>query len=39
MQNKTIQDFYGAERRQPFEALSRYFPSIMGSVMVVKVRK
>lgn len=31
--------FYGAERRQPFAALSRYFPSIMGSVMVVEVRK
>ncbi|MEP0885038.1 class I SAM-dependent methyltransferase [Trichocoleus sp. ST-U3] len=31
--------FYGAERRQPFAALSRYFPSIFGSVMVVEVRK
>lgn len=31
--------FYGAERRQPFAALSRYFPSLLGSVMVVEVRK
>lgn len=31
--------FYGAERRQPFAALSRYLPSIMGSVMVVEIRK
>ncbi|MDJ0734450.1 MAG: class I SAM-dependent methyltransferase [Nostocaceae cyanobacterium] len=31
--------FYGAERRQPFAFLSQYFPSIMGSVMVVEVFK
>ncbi len=31
--------FYGAERRQPFATLSRYFPSFLGSVMVVEVRK
>ncbi len=31
--------FYGAERRQPFASLSRYFPSVFGSVMVVEVRK
>jgi SAM-dependent methyltransferase len=31
--------FYGAERRQPFASLSRYFPSFFGSVMVVEVRK
>jgi hypothetical protein len=31
--------FYGAERRQPFAALSRYLPSIMASVMIVEVRK
>jgi SAM-dependent methyltransferase len=31
--------FYGAERRQPFALLSRYFPSFMSSVMVVEVRK
>lgn len=31
--------FYGAERREPFATLSRYFPSLLGSVMVVEVRK
>ncbi|WP_242038024.1 hypothetical protein [Tolypothrix sp. FACHB-123] len=31
--------FYGDERRQPFAALSRYFPLIMAYVMVVKVHK
>lgn len=31
--------FYGAERRQPFTTLSRYFPSLFGSVMVVEVYK
>ncbi len=30
---------HGAERRQPFATLSRYFPSIFGSVMVVEIRK
>lgn len=32
-------NFYGAERRQPFAFFSEYFPSIMGSVMVVEVFK
>jgi SAM-dependent methyltransferase len=31
--------FYAAERRQPFATLSKYFPEIMGSVMVIEVRK
>ena len=30
---------YGAERRQPFSFLSRFFPSLFGSVIVVEVRK
>lgn len=31
--------FHGAERRQPFDFLSRYFPEIMGSIMIVEVYK
>lgn len=31
--------FHGAERRQPFSWLSRFLPSLFGSVMVVEVRK
>ncbi len=30
---------HGADRRQPFAFLSRYFPSSCGSVIVVEVRK
>jgi len=31
--------FHGAERRQPFSLLSRFFPSFFGSVMVIEVHK
>jgi len=31
--------FHGAERRQPFSFLSRYFPALFGSVMIVQARK
>lgn len=30
---------HGAERRQPFALLSRFFPAFFGSVIVVEVRK
>ena len=30
---------HGAELRQPFALLSRFFPSFFGSVIVVEVRK
>lgn len=31
--------FYAAERRQPFDFLSKYLPEIMGSVMIIEIRK
>lgn len=31
--------FHATERRQPFRYLSRYFPSLLGSVMVIEVKK